>query len=351
MSQATTTADALVFAISSVPPDAPLGKEKRRLEVLLIQRRFPPYSQCWALPGGFLELGEDPLDACLRELAEETGLLLTRAQAVPLSKRDKFRRDPRGTVTTWPFYFVLDSSFPRLTVAGDDASQATWFSLEQLPPLAFDHGAIINEALGQFFGLGSDDLSHLGAMLPTPLAPPREPWPSSVTFYGGSFNPFHSGHEACIQEYLCSTDIPLVVVPDHNPWKMEIPDQCFFQNLWHLAAKIQRPNTYLYPGFWGKQDGNPTISWLTQVRVENKYLLMGDDSFGNLLSWQQAPDLLGALAGIFVVPRGQSLDEFCLQKDRVLTVAPHLVITRPNHHAFEDLASGQIRAAAKGGLV
>ena len=48
---------------------------QRGEDVLLIQRKYPPMVGYWGLPGGFVERDEDPLDAVLRELKEETGLI------------------------------------------------------------------------------------------------------------------------------------------------------------------------------------------------------------------------------------------------------------------------------------
>jgi len=111
--------------------------------VLLIQRANPPFAGRWALPGGFVEEGERVMDAAPRELAEETGLRV--AQLRLLGVYDTPGRDPRG----WTISVVYLAHVPsETTVEGaDDARDARWFSADELPELAFDHAAIVADAL------------------------------------------------------------------------------------------------------------------------------------------------------------------------------------------------------------
>ncbi|MHB1999846.1 MAG: NUDIX domain-containing protein [Solirubrobacteraceae bacterium] len=113
------------------------------LSVLLIQRGNPPFQGRWALPGGFVEDGEQVVDAAPRELREETGLELDALQL--LGVYDTPGRDPRGwTVSAVFLGRVQDEG----EVAGaDDASDARWFAAHQLPELAFDHTLIVADAL------------------------------------------------------------------------------------------------------------------------------------------------------------------------------------------------------------
>lgn len=114
-----------------------------RTHILLIQRGHDPFAGRWALPGGFVDESEALEHAALRELREETGIESTEI--------DQFRtygdpgRDPRGHTITIAFI----ARFPeKARAAGsDDASDARWFPVDELPPLAFDHARIIHEAL------------------------------------------------------------------------------------------------------------------------------------------------------------------------------------------------------------
>jgi 8-oxo-dGTP diphosphatase len=127
------TADVVVLADAS--EDA---------RVLLIQRGNPPFAGSWALPGGFVEEGEQVADAVPRELVEETGLKVDPGSLELLGVYDTPGRDPRG----WTVSVVYIARVPaESTVAGaDDASDARWFKLEELPELAFDHALIVADA-------------------------------------------------------------------------------------------------------------------------------------------------------------------------------------------------------------
>ncbi len=112
-------------------------------ELLLIRRRNEPFAGCWALPGGFVDPGETVEQAAARELIEETGL-----QPATLRQLKVFSgpgRDPRGRVISVAFAAeVIDGPAGR---AGDDAAELGWFPPDRLPPLAFDHEAIIAAAV------------------------------------------------------------------------------------------------------------------------------------------------------------------------------------------------------------
>lgn len=109
-------------------------------EILLIQRKNPPFQGLWAIPGGFLEMEETPLNGAARELQEETGL--TDLPLKPLFTCGEPERDPRGRTITIVFgCLIRDTS---LSPSGqDDAAAAEWFSLKNLPEMAFDHKRVI----------------------------------------------------------------------------------------------------------------------------------------------------------------------------------------------------------------
>ena len=110
------------------------GFDGNTVKVLLIERGFDPYKGYWAFPGGFLEMQESAEEGARRELMEETGLDTTYVkQFHTFSDPD---RDPRERVLTIAYYSLVRMS----EVKGmDDAAQAKWFPLNEVPKLAFDH--------------------------------------------------------------------------------------------------------------------------------------------------------------------------------------------------------------------
>ncbi len=117
------------------------------LRILLIRRKQQPYAGQWALPGGFVEMNEDLQAAASRELHEETGLKAF--YLVPLLTADDPSRDPRGRTISHLFGTLIFQPLSDLK-AGDDASTAEWFTLENLPPLAFDHEQLIGRGVEEF---------------------------------------------------------------------------------------------------------------------------------------------------------------------------------------------------------
>lgn len=112
-------------------------------QILLIQRKNEPYANCWALPGGFLDMDETLEVAAARELKEETCLdVLDLKQLKAYSQVD---RDPRGRVISVAFLAQLAPN--QNPTAADDARAVQWFDTRELPDLAFDHAQIIHDAL------------------------------------------------------------------------------------------------------------------------------------------------------------------------------------------------------------
>ncbi|HFC08409.1 MAG TPA: NUDIX hydrolase [Chloroflexi bacterium] len=118
---------------------------QNRLHVLLIRRGRAPFAGKWALPGGFVSMEESLEAAAARELAEETGV--ENAYLEQLYTYGDPERDPRGRVITVAYFALIPADATVRAEGGDDAAQACWFPIDDLPPLAFDHGKIITYAL------------------------------------------------------------------------------------------------------------------------------------------------------------------------------------------------------------
>jgi 8-oxo-dGTP diphosphatase len=115
------------------------------LQVLLVQRKFPPFAGYWAIPGGFVQMEESLEAGALRELEEETGVRdVYIEQLYTFGKPD---RDPRTRVITVAYFALLPKTAAPTLQAGDDAAQARWWSMYDLPDLAFDHAEILDYAL------------------------------------------------------------------------------------------------------------------------------------------------------------------------------------------------------------
>lgn len=110
--------------------------------VLLIRRGHEPFRGQYALPGGFVEVGETVEDACRRELLEETGVKLGKLTLVGVFSDPA--RDPRGHTVAVSF---LSRARSLKAVAGDDAAAVEWVANWQRLDLAFDHKKILREAM------------------------------------------------------------------------------------------------------------------------------------------------------------------------------------------------------------
>jgi 8-oxo-dGTP diphosphatase len=117
-------------------------------KLLLIRRANPPFQDTWALPGGFVDYGETVEAAVQREVKEETGLETSIHRLVGVYSDPD--RDPRGHTVSVVFLLAVAEGEAQ---GGDDAAEARWFSLDELPELAFDHAKIINDALALHHGM------------------------------------------------------------------------------------------------------------------------------------------------------------------------------------------------------
>ena len=132
------TVDAVVF-----------GLDEGELKVLLIRRGIDPFAGSWALPGGFVRVGESPDAAVRRELGEEAGL--RRVFLEQLATFGEPDRDPREHTVTVAYYALVKLS-EHAPSAATDAAGVAWHPAASPPPLAFDHARILAAALERLRG-------------------------------------------------------------------------------------------------------------------------------------------------------------------------------------------------------
>ncbi|MBM4361864.1 MAG: NUDIX hydrolase [Deltaproteobacteria bacterium] len=128
------------------------------LRVLLVRRGEHPFKGAWALPGGFVRVGDGQKDqgegldaAATRELEEETGLAPSDVFLEQLGAFGDAGRDPRMRVITVAYYALIRPDLVPLVKPGGDAAQTEWHPVAEISRIevAFDHGEIIGRAVAR----------------------------------------------------------------------------------------------------------------------------------------------------------------------------------------------------------
>lgn len=327
------------------------------IRVLLVRRRFPPFDSKLALPGGFLKSGVDPKKRAIEKVLKETGLDISSEMIYPLARRHKFSRDPREEVVSENFACFIYGDNPDDLEHLDSQDNYEWYYLDEIEELAFDHGAILCEGLSFFFNWmpsvhshhhpedyqkiqkliksQSVDLEFFGSKeldLKKPIA-----------FFGGSFNPWHEGHNACLE--LCPNK-NIMIVADSNPWKSAQLQGCYWREYREIVIRYKDSPFVFFPGFYGMIEGNPTVDWLPKVLCMEKELLVGEDTFINILKWKNVEKLTKDVSAIYVTPRNvgtkvkTNLDEV---SNSLRGFNPDIKIKILEDHKYKDLSSSQIR--------
>ncbi len=169
-----------------------------------------------------------------------------------------------------------------------------------------------------------------------------------LTFFGGSFNPWHNGHLACthLMEKYLGPDHKLIIAPDINPWKNN--QSIDLKKRWDLFSNVLKSSNYLvYPDFLFQDQKNPTYNWikpLSQHREDLKLsLLIGFDSFCSLEKWYESDALLKLLNGIYIASRNDNRMLRELKQAKYQAINPHLTMSFLGHHKYENLSSTQLR--------
>jgi nicotinate-nucleotide adenylyltransferase len=164
-------------------------------------------------------------------------------------------------------------------------------------------------------------------------------------FYGGSFNPWHQGHQNCLN--LLPEGKTCVIVPDINPLKEKISFELVSKIL-SISSKCRiKDHQYLCPTFLYLNKKNPTSEWvefLKKIRPDKKIsLLMGFDSLYSIQSWFKYDELLKNLYCIYVASRMESTEMQDEVIKKIQPFNPQLKLIFLGRHADENVSSSALR--------
>lgn len=129
-----------------------LVKSNNGYKVLSIKRGKEPFVGMWANPGGNIDEGEKPIDAAVRELEEETSIIIDKSELSYVGAFDKPWRDPRNKNCISHAFSVVLNNMPSV-IAGDDATECTWNDVDLDGnvgvKMAFDHSEIIKKSIDE----------------------------------------------------------------------------------------------------------------------------------------------------------------------------------------------------------
>lgn len=166
-------------------------------------------------------------------------------------------------------------------------------------------------------------------------------------FFGGTFNPWHSGHQACLD--IMDPEKFCMILPDKNPFKELVSNDSPIARTLELSSKIKfKKRQFLVPSFLLKPDTNPTINWiehLHRIYPEKKFsLLLGHDSFTHILEWTRGEDLVKSLYRLYVVSR---LEEDSSHEKEIAALkqkVPGIEVRFLGRHQHENVSSTKLRS-------
>lgn len=167
-----------------------------------------------------------------------------------------------------------------------------------------------------------------------------------LVFFGGTFNPWHQGHQACLN--LIPRDKTLLIVPDRNPQK-ELRELEPVSTLLEISSRARlKDNQYLVPTFLLEHKKNPTVEWVEKLKENfptlKISLLMGFDSFSSIKTWIRASDLMPKIHALYVVSRLEDDEERRQALDEVHALGlTNLNVVFLGKHEYESVSSTELR--------
>lgn len=167
-----------------------------------------------------------------------------------------------------------------------------------------------------------------------------------LIFFGGSFNPWHEGHKACLD---LLGNKKCIILPDRNPFK-EIHAASPVKTYLEIIPHLNLDHHYLNPEFILKTNKNPTFNWIERTHTRSPQtklgLLMGMDSLESIETWHKADDLLKLLNEIYVASRLEDESRRDVIKKK-LKKYPELNLHFLGHHPHETVSSTELRKQHK----
>jgi ADP-ribose pyrophosphatase YjhB (NUDIX family) len=315
------------------------------LRILLVRRKFPPYDGSLTLPGGFMKGGDSSLSTIKRKVIRETSLDLSENFThYKLSSRSH-NLDPRSFQITDNYLFLAngEKNYDEVELTGEERPE--WYYLDEVERLGFNHGAILCEALGLLWNkLPVGYKNKIYQCAPDAYSSKNIKWSEPVAFFSGTFNPWHDGHQACLDQ--CPNK-NIIIVPDSNPWKVKGDrggKRCHWQDYRELAHRFEKSEFAVFPGYFGIEEGNPTVSWYPYVDCEKKEFLMGLDSFFSFPRWKNVSTLLNSIEKLYVVPRfTQERSDGKEVVEQIKKLKSDIDIVFLNEHSFMNVSSTELR--------
>lgn len=214
-----------------------------------------------------------------------------------------------------------------------------WTSL--LPDLEPQYARALVDFVGARYPVSSY-YQDLKKICPEVVFPTNE---NEWVFYGGTFNPWHMGHQACLN--LLPAEKTCFILPDINPHKKE-RDFELVSTVIEISSRARFNNhQFLVPTFLIQKTKNPTVDWIERLKrdfpLQKLSLLIGFDSFSQITHWTRAEDLLPLLSTLYVVSRMETENDREKAISKVATLTPSLHIELLGRHGHEELSSTEIR--------